>query len=962
MQFSVLGPLEVTEGSASLALGGPRQRSVLALLLLDAGRVVHADRMVTEIWGDEPPDGARDSLYTYISNLRGVIGRDRIVRSDGGYRLVPMDVDQVDARTFVASLGEAHRIVGSDPQAALSFIDESLSAWRGRPYEGCENLPSIVPEAARLEELFLRALEDRIDAELHVGGTPEAGGIEMLTAEHPYRERFWELLARALYRAGRQTDALRALTRLRRTLADDLGLEPSPAISRLEERILLQDPALDAGATPPTNLPTPVSSFIGREEELWVLERLIGDHRLVTVTGPGGAGKTRLAIEVARRIAGAFADGVWFIDLAQVGAAGDVNWAVASSLGVAEPPDVGGVATVVARLRTQSALLVLDNCEHVVAVVADLAETVLEGAPQVRILATSRQGLGVAGEALSHLSGLDTSEDEPEAGDAEQLFAVRAAAVQPNFAIEEANRADVAEICRHLDGMPLAIELAAARVDTLSPGEIVRHLGDRFRLLAGAHADPSSHRSLGASLDWSRDLLDPDDRRAFDQLGVFDGPFTAVAAAAVVEAPSELDAVDILRHLVGASLIHRLAGEVSRYRLLETTRLYARKGLEESGGWQLAVDRHDAHCAGRCRELRGAFFGGGRPEACRTIETEITEYESAFDRSSEGDPDVALEMAWPLGHVWLFSGRIGSGIGRLERLVAATAGATSRARADALAAGAFLLMYVTRYEQATAWADEAIEIYRTMHDGRGLAYALARRGHLAFSVGDVPTAFGLLQESLETCKRIGYAEGTAWPLTLLGQARLWGGDESDEVLALLEEGRRQFIAVGDTYGQMHANMFIQNVGDRPIDVQLRYAEESMQLADEPGADPLIRATALHNLAFIVWNAGERERAKGQLRLSARAALEAGATVASGMAFLLGGLMAGLDGDPERAAVLSGAGHAHFVMEMPPFYIRQLQPGIDAATEALGKDDYDRLCEVGAAMTIEEATDFLLRGT
>ena len=214
-----------------------------------------------------------------------------------------------------------------------------------------------------------------------------------------------------------------------------------------------------------------------------------------------------------------------------------------------------------------------------------------------------------------------------------------------------------------------------------------------------------------------------------------------------------------------------------------------------------------------------------------------------------------------------------------------------------------------------------------------LACALARSGHLAFSVGDVPTAFGLLQESLETCKRIGYAEGTAWPVTLLGQARLWGGDESDEVLALLEEGRRQFIAVGDTFGQMHANMFIQNVGERPIDVQLRYAEESMRLSDEPGSDPLTRPTALHNLAFSVWNAGEHERARGQLRLSALSALETGVTVSSGMAFFLASLMEGVDGDPERAAVLSGAGDAHFVMEMPPFYLRQLQPGIDAATAA-----------------------------
>ncbi|MDH3296280.1 MAG: AfsR/SARP family transcriptional regulator, partial [Acidimicrobiia bacterium] len=216
MLFSVLGPLEVRDAGESLLLGGPRQRSVLALLLLDAGRAVVVDRLVTEIWGEEPPGGARDSLYTYVSNLRGALGRDRLVRADGGYRLEPIEGDTVDAEEVEARLTEARRLAGSDPRSAVALIDHALSCWRGRPYEGLEDLPSVVPEVARLEELRLRALEDRIEAELRTGGIPEVGGVEMLTAQHPYRERFWELLARVLYRAGRQTDALRTLARLRR--------------------------------------------------------------------------------------------------------------------------------------------------------------------------------------------------------------------------------------------------------------------------------------------------------------------------------------------------------------------------------------------------------------------------------------------------------------------------------------------------------------------------------------------------------------------------------------------------------------------------------------------------------------------------------------------------------------------------------------------------------------------------
>jgi tetratricopeptide (TPR) repeat protein len=307
----------------------------------------------------------------------------------------------------------------------------------------------------------------------------------------------------------------------------------------------------------------------------------------------------------------------------------------------------------------------------------------------------------------------------------------------------------------------------------------------------------------------------------------------------------------------------------------------------------------------------------------------------------------------------LFSGRLDKGISRLERLIDVSVGMKSQSRADTLTAASFLLMYATRYDRAIPFADEAATIYREVGDEHGLAYALARRGHLAFSVGDVPTALGLLQESLEICDRIGYEDGAAWPLTLLGQARLWGGDESDEVRGMLEEGRRRFIAIGDTFGQMHANMFIPNVGDQSVETKLRYAEESVGLADRPDADPLIRPSAFHNLAFSLWHAGERERAIGLNRMSAQSALETGAAVTSGMAFLQAGLFAGVGGDGERAAVLYGAGDRFFVMQKAPFYFRQLQPGIDAATDALGDERYKQFYAQGHAMTVEEATEFLL---
>jgi predicted ATPase/DNA-binding SARP family transcriptional activator len=961
MQFSVLGPLEVRDGPEALPLGGPRQRSVLALLLRAAGRSIALDSLVTEIWGEEPPDGAVDSLYTYVSNLRHTLGRSHIVRADGGYRFHQGDDDTVDAADFEAGLLEARRLAGSDPDAAIALIDGSLSAWRGRPYEGFEDLPSIHPEAARIEELRMRGVEDRLDAELRSGRIPEVDDMETLIGDHPYRERLWELLARSLYRAGRQAEALGALGRLRRLLADELGIEPSPSVSRLEEQMLVHDPALEAASATLGNLPAPSTSFIGRSTQLVDLERLITQYRLVTVTGPGGAGKTRLATEAARRVAGSFPDGTWLVDLAQVSVADGVPEALAAVLRLAHPPSIGVVDGLARHLRSRTTLLVLDNCEHVIDAAGKLATRLLSDAAGLRILATSRQPLSRSGEALFHLAGLATSTDEGVIPDGQRLFEARAAAVQPAFAIGPDNRSEITSICRHLDGLPLAIELAAARVDTLSPSEIDRYLADRFTLLGNPREDRPTHRSLQAAIDWSYELLGPADQRSLDRLGVFDGPFSVAAAGSVLEAPSEVATATSLGRLAGASLLQVLPGTTTRYRLLETLRLYARTHLRADGSWPEQVERHDIHYRGRCRALREAFFGRGRTEARMVVESELADYVAAFDRQmADGRFDDAVEMAWPLGHVWLFSGMLADGAERLERLLREPGGEGTRARADALTIASFLLSFAQQYAQAIDWASEAVHIYRSVSDDQGLAYALARAGHFALSVGDAPTAMAQLGESMEICDRIGYEEGAAWPLTLMAQTRLWSGDESDEVRAMLEEGRRRFIATGDPYGQMHANMFIPTAGHRDVGTQLRFARESMELVDRPGADPLIRPSAFHNLAFGEWDAGDRDRAIALNRIAARSALETGATITSGMAFMQAALFASLTGSPERAALLYGAGDRFFTMVKAPFHARSLQPGIDAATAALGATRYDELYARGSEMTIEQATVLVLR--
>lgn len=963
MRFLVLGPLQLEENGEVIPLGGQRQRAVLALLLLNAGRPVPIDRIVSEIWPDQPVERVRDSLYTYVSQLRKAIGKTRVIRMDGGYRLGLTDADEIDAVVFERAAKRARRLLGADPEAANHLLELGLGLWRGRAYEGFEDLTSMVPEAARLDELHLDAAGDRIEAELGAGNTPVAGDVEKLCEEHPYRERLWGLLARTLYRAGRQADALSTFTQLRVALVEELGLNLSPEMSRLEEQILLQDPALDPDAPPPpTNVPLPVSSFVGRIDEVALLEKAIHEHRLITVVGPGGAGKTRLAIETAHNVRGSFRDGVWFVDLAQVAEPELVPQAVADALQTAERPGIDLAMSIGEYLQPRTTLLVLDNCEHVVDTTATLALALLAMAPNLKVLATSRQALDRDGEVRIALEGLATSSDDESFLEAERLFEARAAAVRPGFALDEANRTSVSSICRHLDGMPLAIELAAARSGVLSPPEIDSHLVRRFALLSDQPSQRVVHRSLRASMDWSYNLLPTRDRQTFDALGIFEGAFSTASAMSVLGLESDIETIDVVSSLVDASLLQTVSpvAGASLYRMLETPRLFARDRLVESGQWETVVERHDFHYSDLCRRLRPAFFGRERVTGQQEIQSEMADHQKAFDRLvARGEIIASLEMAWPLGHVWLFGGRLLDGERRLANLLDASKGTQDRLRADALTVASFLAVYRQQFERAIVWADEAIGIYRSIADQQGLAYALARRGHVAFVNGDGPTAMTMLQESLDICHGIGYDDGTAWPITLLAQARRWSGDESPEIKDMLEDGRTRFIATGEVYGQVHADMILSSLHEEGDDFRLRHAEEMVRLGEQPGADRLIQSVGFHAFAYIVWDAGELDRAEGLNRAAARSALETGATINTGLALLQAATFAGLRGQTERAAELFGAGDRHFEMQKAPFQDRMARPAIEAAIEALGPDRYQELYEQSTRLSVDDATALLL---
>ncbi len=962
MRFDVLGPFLVEDDDEPVRLGGRLQQTVLAFLLASPGKTASVDAIVLEVWPDQLAEDVRDSLYVYVSQLRKAIGGDRIVRSDGGYRFEPGEDDVSEAASFEYQCRSARRLMDSDPSAAVDLFDDALARWRGRAYEGFEDIPSLALEAQRLEGLRLEALESHVEATLAIAEDPNIADLTRLCQDHPYRERLWGLLARSLYRAGRQAEAIRALSRLRSALGDELGIEPAPETNRLEEQILLHDPALEAAASPPaTNLPTPVSSFTGRADESSLLAEMLLANRLVTVLGPGGTGKTRLAIEVGRRVLERFRDGVWFVDLAQVSEAEQVVGAVSAALEIAEGPGIDRLAPIIAHLRPRNALLVLDNCEHLVDSASEVATTLLESAPRLHILATSRVTLGGSGEVHFTLEGLDTSAADESLSEAEELFVARAASVRRDFRVHDGNKEAVSSVCRHLDGMPLAIELAAARTNTLSPDAIDRNLSDRFALLAQEPSSRTIHRSLHASMDWSYELLPGSAQQTFDALGVFEGPFSVAAASAVSGIDSEVETLNELQTLVEASLLHVIheSGGDPRYRLLETSRVYAREHLVSSEKLGDVTAAHDAFYAGAAAGLRAAFFGKGRVEARRQVEAELADYQTAFDRLLDhGSPDV-MTMGWTMGHVWLFGGHVTRGWDSLVSLLDSPVRDRSTASADTLTAAAFLAMYDSRYDESIEFADAAIEIYRESGDRQGLSYALARGGHAAFSKGDGVTGMTMLQESIDLCHEIGYDDGLAWPITLLAQARRWSGEVGDAIREDLEEGRRRFIGIGEAYGQGHADMLLASMYEEGVDYRLRFAMEMVELSEQRGSDRAIRSPALCLLAYAVWDAGDRDRAEGLNRAALRSALETGASVNIGLDLLQTATFAGHQGRSERCARLFGAGDRYFTMARAPFMHRVFGEATAAATEALGSERFKALYDEGSALTAEEAVAYAL---
>ncbi len=838
LTVSVLGTVEARRGDLRLDLPAGKTSELLARLALAAGSHVRADVLIEDLWST--PTG-RNTLQSKVSQLRrALVDKDLLVGHQDGYTLAidPMAVDAIRLVAIAAEASEARN--AGDAAGTLDRSRAGLALFRGEVL--AEAGDWAAPHRTRLEELRLGLVEDAMSARVGLGaGSEIVGELESLVAQHPLREGLWTTLITALYRAGRQADALAAYGRVRTVLVDELGIEPGATLRSLEHLVLRQSPSLDA-RTPtavvgvPGNLPAPAAPLVGRDEDLSDLVAATQEHRLVTLVGTAGVGKTRLAMEVGRGLVAA--GGVWLVRLDAIDATADLRQVVAETLHV-----TGADPALHERLSGAGTVLLLDNCEHVVAPAAALVRGLLDAVPHLRVLATSQVPIGLEDEHVQPLEPLTQDQSV-------ELFTRRAREMRRQLVLDPDSVTAVEEVCRSLDGLPLAIELAASRVRSMSVRDIARRLDDRFVLLR----DPTSQRherrrALSGAIGWSYELLFPDDQRGLWALSCFAGDASLDAVEHVLAAlgvPRQA-VLDTITRLVDRSLVsvqNADSGGV-RYRLLDSIQAFAAARLAEAGGRAAAMAAHASWYADAAVWCDEHVRGERQPECLAFARAERANVDLALAWCAAHDPGSGLRLANGLGWTWVVLGDGPAGAARVR--LALTSEAAPHERARALLLAGWLEASAGNVALAEADLDGAAALAGGLDDPVLVADVDRHGAFLAIQQGRPGVALDRATASLAVYRPLDLPWRTAASLLLSAYGHLMVGDtvvatrDATEAVAVLEP-------IGDSWAMAHAEAMLGGIAQ----AEHRYDEAARALAraaDESAALGFLGQAALHRASL-----------------------------------------------------------------------------------------------------------------
>jgi len=948
LRIGILGPLEMRVGFGEpVQVVGPRLRALLIRLAMEPDRVVLAGQLIDAVWDSDPPAAATGALQSLVSRLRRLL--PDVVESHAiGYRMA-IDPEAVDSVQFERLALAGRDELRGDPQRARELLREALALWRGPALADVATARFAGAAVARLEELRLGAIEDRIEAELATGsGQRLVAELDELVTANPLRERLSGLLVRALARGGRQADALGAYERLRSRLADELGIDPSEELQAIHLRVLRGEagppPAAATGAgtarhlseppaaeEPRTNLRAQITSFVGRDDDIARITGVLGGSRLVTLTGPGGSGKTRLATEAAAIMLDRMPDGVWLAELGPVVDPVDLPQAVLSLFGARELGLLArqgrGPSPVPPRERIEQAigdkrlLLVMDNCEHLVAPAAALIDALLAHCPELRVLATSREPLGITGEVLHPVGPLampvqDGTASEALRFPAVRLFADRGAAARPGFTVDQATVGPVLDICRALDGIPLAIELAAARLRALSPDQIAARLDDRFRLLAGgSRTSLPRHQTLRAVVDWSWGLLGEPERVLARRLAVFPGGATLEAAERVCAGPdlgglASDDVLYLLAALVEKSLVVASDGDSGemRYSMLETMRAYGEERRVKAGEDQALRNAHAAYFLELAEEAEPHLRRAEQLEWIERLTTERENLHGALRWAIDiQDAEMAMRLIGALGWYWFLRSSRAEGAEWARQALAlsgpvspaARAQAYSTAALTALSGGQDLTRSLEYLEHAAGVLSQvpphdpsllhpgpamlpiisailrndevtAMEHAHRLRDNpdpwlRALARVIG--GQLLINQGEARQAATEFEAGLEQFHELGERWGIGQTLFARVELSAYSADHGS-VIAALQEAKEILAGLGDREDVGH--IMVRSAHTRALAGDVEGARRDLEAAERIAE----AVGAIEERLYNCWLRGQIERWEGNLD-AARPVLESG---------------------------------------------------------------------------------------